>query len=267
MIAPYMLEVRLTGDDMRPDRVSARDASVLIAAIETLIASILAADPTAPADPSDRDAVIVSLAGLRPDGFALLFASPHPDQLTGAFDQVIDCLQRGTLDSLPTRAVEALRGALRVTRKYGATLELSATHAGRDRVHRTAFASDLVIKDHDAAVRGTRSLYGAVIRVGGEEPPRARLRLLNGDVISCDLARRKGWMLARDLGARLYQVVGVRGEARIRISDGALTAFRIERVLPYVPIGIERALDALAAASRAAFAPGVTGAPTDLREE
>lgn len=95
-------------------------------------------------------------------------------------------------------------------------------------------------------MRGTTSLYGMVIRVGGEEPPRARLRLLNGRTITCELAHRKSWALAQILGARLYQVVGVRGEAVTSVADRSLISFRIDRLLPYGMVGIERALNGIA---------------------
>jgi hypothetical protein len=256
---PYTLAVRLTGAAISPERVSAHDAAVLIDAVETVIASVLPAHVPA-------GEVLVSLSGVEADGFTLLFSAPAaPGVVAGAFTQVVEAFQSGRLDGLPPRAVEALRAALRVTRKHGAGLELIESGSTRDR--RRAALTDAALPDRDTAcVRGTTTLYGAVIRVGGEDPPRARLRLINGAVITCDLARRKGWALARDLGARLYQTVGVRGEALTRVSDRALIGFRIDRVLPYAPNALDRALDSIAAQSPRVFSQP-DGAPADLREE
>lgn len=261
MTGPFTIEVRLTGGDVHPATVGARDAAVLIAAVETMIASMLPDDGRA-------DEVLVSLAGLAADGFALMFASPQPEIVEAAFARVIESFQGGSLDMLPPRTVEALRGALRITRKHGASLELSAPQSRRGApLRRAAFPPDLTVyAPEEATLRAACTLYGAVIRVGGEESPRARLRLINGQVITCDLARRRGWALARDLGGRLYQVVGVRGEARVRISDHALVGYRIDRLLPYVPIGIDRALDSLAEAAPVAFS-SAAAVPADLRED
>jgi hypothetical protein len=257
---PYSIAIRLTGNAITPERVSAHDAAILIDAVETLIVSVL------PSDVLSSD-VLVSLSGVGADGFSLLFSAPAaPGAVAEAFGQVAAILHSGRLEGLPPRAVEALRAALRVTHKHGAGLELIERAGVRDR-QRAALIDAALLPSRDVpCVRGTVTLYGAVIRVGGEDPPRARLRLLNGAVMTCDLARRKGWALARDLGARLYQLVGVRGEALTRVSDRALIGFRIDRVLPYAPNAVERALDSIAAQSPRVFSQSQT-LPVDLREE
>ncbi|MBK8022059.1 MAG: hypothetical protein IPK19_11690 [Chloroflexi bacterium] len=238
----YHIEVRLTGREFSAERVHARDAAALIAAVESLLTAVIA---HLTGTPVSENEVVISLAELRPTGYALVFTAPKTGVVEHAFAHVSEAIATQQFERLPTRAVDGLREIRRIARRYAVEVEFSG-RTGRRVGVRTAVAPELRIDADLIAVRGTTSLHGMVIRVGGEEPPRARLRLLNGRTITCELAHRKSWALARDLGARLYQVVGVRGEAVTSVADRSLISFRIDRLLPYGMVGIERALNGIA---------------------
>lgn len=247
----YTIEVRLAGRDLPPTGINARDAAALIAAVEGMLAAVVARQMRSELNEAD---VVISLAELRPSGYALVFSTPKPGVVETAFAAVINCIDTERFELLPSRAVEGIREVRRITRKYGVEVEFAGRDGGKKTAHKASIRPTTHIETEPAGIRGTETLYGMVIRVGGEEPARARLRLLSGGVITCDITRRKSWMIARELGARLYQIVGVRGEARYNIADHALLHFRIDHVLPYSETSIDRALTALSEVVGSEFA-------------
>ncbi|MCK6579878.1 MAG: hypothetical protein L6Q98_17445 [Anaerolineae bacterium] len=252
----YHIEVRLTGREFSAERVHARDAAALIAAVEALLTAVLPQIAGAPAGEND---VVISLAELRPTGYALVFTAPQSGVVERAFAHIAETLRAGRVDALPARAVDGVREIRRIARKYAVEVEF-AGRSGRRGTQRAAVVPDTRIDSPVVVLHGTTSLYGVVVRVGGEEPPRARLRLINGRTLTCELAHRRSWALARELGGRLYQLVGVRGEAITNTADRSLISFRIDRLLPYSMTGIDRALNGIAEAAGDSFA----GLPDDL---
>ena len=84
-------------------------------------------------------------------------------------------------------------------------------------------------------VSGETVIYGKVERVGGVEP-RVRLRLSSHDSISCHLSES----LARQVGGRLYEEIGLKGKATWDAGDYSLLYFHAEEVTPYKPAGLVR---------------------------
>ncbi len=77
-------------------------------------------------------------------------------------------------------------------------------------------------------IRGNTVIYGKLTRVGGT-PPKARLKLLNGEAISCIVSEQ----LAKRIGNRLYEIVGLAGEAKWDADDYALLHFKAHGIAPY----------------------------------
>lgn len=257
---PFTIEVCLNGRELPPDRVNARDAAALIAAVEAMLSAVVARDLGVELNETD---VVINLAELRPSGYALVFTTPQPGVVERAFASISESVDADQLERLPIRAIDALREVRRIARKYDIETEFSARDGKKRSPRKVVVRPDLRIEIEQRGICGTETIYGTVIRVGGEEPPRAKLRLLHGQILTCDISRRKSWMIARELGARLYQIVGVRGEARYNLVDRSVLHFRIDSVLPYSEIGIDQALKALADSGGAAFSE----LPADLAEQ
>ncbi len=71
MADPFMIEVRLIGDNMTPETLSSRDIGDLIASIEQMIASVVARDN--PALGLGDDEVIVGLAAIELVSYVMHF--------------------------------------------------------------------------------------------------------------------------------------------------------------------------------------------------
>src|SRR5262245_5066996 len=94
-------------------------------------------------------------------------------------------------------------------------------------------------------IEGHTTLYGTLIAIGGINPPSARLVLLNGARLNCNVTERDNLIVARQLGKRLYSEVGVKGEARWDLQDMSISFFRIDEVLEYDSVPLTEALNNL----------------------
>jgi hypothetical protein len=97
-------------------------------------------------------------------------------------------------------------------------------------------------------LRGETVLFGRVERVGGVEP-KVRLRISDHESVSCHISEE----LAKRVGNRLYNEVGLRGQATWDAVDFELLYFHAEELLSYQAGPITAAFDALAGAVGGAF--------------
>jgi hypothetical protein len=91
-------------------------------------------------------------------------------------------------------------------------------------------------------INGETTLYGTVEKVGGAEP-RVVLRLSGKETISCETTPE----IAKNLGKRLYEFVGVQGRAKWQYGQTVLESFKINEILEYKESPIVSAMNELAA--------------------
>ena len=91
-------------------------------------------------------------------------------------------------------------------------------------------------------VTGTTTLYGKLLRIGGDNSPTAEVRFLDDEKIACKVCSVD---LARELAARLYEIIGVRGTASWATSDMSLQDFRIEHLTGYRQTSLTEAFESL----------------------
>lgn len=78
--------------------------------------------------------------------------------------------------------------------------------------------------------RGLTVIYGTCIRAGGDCHESAQIKLLDGKHITI---RLKSEDLAKEMGKRLYQVVGLYGEATWDSRSQEMTEFRADHLTEY----------------------------------
>lgn len=225
------IEIRLIGEDLTPEKISSRDIASLIAAFEQMIASVVARDN--PALAIDESDVVVGLASIRQGSYILEFATPYKPEVQSAYSIISDSIMNSDYVYLPSKSVEAIKSIRKITQKYKTDIQFWQK---RDSLTPIATISGNTRIDVETPViSGKTTLYGIVIGVYGEDPPRARLRLTNGNVLSFRITRRNALEVARQLGQRLYTRVGVKGVADWDARDMSLLDFRIDEVTNYVP--------------------------------
>jgi hypothetical protein len=222
----YVIEIRVSGEDITPDKMSSRDVGELIASIEQMIAFIVARDN--PSLGIDQSQVIVGLASVKQGSYVLQFQTPFEAEVGKAYNEVTDAINEENYNNLPAQSVEALEKVRKFTRKYRTETELWEKNGQYRQLAKVTTNTRIDIEN--ILLRGKTTLYGTVVRVGGENQPTVQIRLLDGNIQTCEIRTQN---IARQLGERLYSRVGVRGTATWDRRDMSLQSFRIEQVTSY----------------------------------
>ena len=143
---------------------------------------------------------------------------------------------REALNGQAERLAESTREALRRLQKRITKKAWQAVIQAKEAGWRLTLDSTTEIPTPPQTIEYT-TVYGVLTNIGGDDPPRATLRLADGTRLTVNLTRsqNKGISLARELAHRLYQVVGVRGEATVRLTDHMITHMLATEVIPYAP--------------------------------
>ncbi|MGH2486616.1 MAG: hypothetical protein ACRDHE_11445 [Ktedonobacterales bacterium] len=156
-------------------------------------------------------------------------------------------LSSGTLDDLPPKARDALAEASKSLAKRKHTLSfIEDTGAGI--VAATISPEHPVLPRIIRYVQEFTTLHGTLMRIGGDEKATARIateRQGRAVTVTATLSKAN----AHDLGARLYEEVGVEGWAKIDPATRQIDELRIERILKYRKVNAVEAFDALGEAA------------------
>lgn len=241
MVDRYRIEIRLVGDNMTPDKVSSRDIGELLPAIEQMIASLIARDN--PALGLDESEVVVGLAAIEQGSYKLQFETLYEVEVARAYRQITGAISADNYGSLPLKSIEAIKIVRKFTRKYKTDTQFWEKNGRYAQLATVTVTTKIDVET--TTITGKTTLYGTVIRVGGENPPRAKLRLLDGTLITCNITETNILKVARELGRRLYSMVGVHGTARWDTRDMSIEYFLIDELTPYTPTRVGQALEAL----------------------
>lgn len=244
MAKSYLFEVRLVGEHLTPDKMSSRDVGQLIASVEQMIASIVARDN--PALGIDEKEVVFGLASVQEGSYVLGFETVYENEAVKAYHAVTNAIATANFRNIPTNSVEAVKQIRTITRKYRTNTEFWL-HNGQS-TQLAIVKAETPIETEAFALKGSTTLYGTVVRIGGEDPPRVTIRLVNdGQLVTCNILNRRGTGLAiaRQLGQRLYTRVGLRGTAHWNPYDMSLEYFVVEALTEYRATGITQALETL----------------------
>ncbi len=241
MADKYTIEIRLIGDNITPNKFSSRDIGELISAIEQMLAPIIARDN--PALGIEDSEVVVGLALIQHGSYILQFQTPYEEEALKAYDKVTVSIATQKYAALPAKSIEALKIVRKIARKHNTEAQFWKKNGAYEQL--ATLSTNTRIDAEIPTIQGKTTLYGTVISVGGEDPPRVKLRLINSMAMICRVTRRDGLKVARELGQHLYSVVGVRGTAIWDVRDMTLLDFHVEELTPYRQTSIENAIESL----------------------
>ncbi len=235
MTDPYRIEIRLIGDTLTPANIRSRDIATIIEAIEQMLAAVIARDN--PHLGVDESEVTVGLAEVLHGSYRMQFQSQYDPEAKRAFVTITTAIHEQQFDALPQITVEAIKSVRKIARLYHTDLQLGYQNGTFESL--ATISANTAIDVAIPQAESETTLYGHLLRIGGTNPPTAQLQLLNGQRLNCNVTESDNLSVAKQLGARLYTQVGVRGMARWDLRDMALIFFRIDEVLPYrgVPLG------------------------------
>jgi hypothetical protein len=237
-------QIRFTGGDVHPSTVPAHELADLLNAAEQAVTS-LAAQNFPDLDPSS---VLVGLVGIRDASLGLEFTSNRPDVVAPAFHRLAMGVKTRSCEGFPSRGIAGLEviASFTARRKCRAEFRKGGETIGEPlAVMDETFAEGLPERPK---IQGETVIYGKVERVGGVEP-KVVLRLSSRESISCHLSE----VLARQVGGRLYEEVGLKGDATWDAGDYSLLYFHAKEVTPYQSAGLARAFSELAGVAASHF--------------
>lgn len=214
--------LRIIGDKVSLHSVDVEELFSLIRGFRGALAAYAASD-------RKEDDVFLALVGLSDstNNTDTLTLAGSPESLNYA-TKLVAALSSNRLDWIPERSRQHLKNVWDTIFSNGwdaCEFEGNGSHIGHAviRSERELFPAPLTL-------RGGTVLYGSCIRAGGESRRTAQLRLLDGSLITI---RLKTQDLAKRLGERLYQTVGLRGEAIWSGPNRELAKFRADELTPY----------------------------------
>lgn len=243
---PY-LEIRFAGKGASgPEHIRARDLADAIEAFEQLVVSELKASGE-DVNPND---VVVGLVDVRAGSARFRFKSSYMVAALAAFVSAARHVHEKAYGEMQTTSAKALQTLQKVGRKYNGDVELR-THEQQDE---DAEPLALIPREErielptPPCLEGITTLYGKVARVGGSTP-KVWLDVQPGERLVCEVDED----LARQIAARLYEFVGLRGVARWNLDTAEIEDFEIQALLPYEQTGAMDAFAALAEVSAEDF--------------
>jgi hypothetical protein len=230
-------QIRFTGGDVHPVTVPAHELADLLLGAEQAISSLASKE----FPELDASTLVIGLSSIKDASLGLEFTTNRPDVVGPAFQRLANGIHSKTWEDFPSRSLAGLEIIANFTsrRKCAAQFWNGVGSTEPLAVLDENFCESIPRRSR---VRGETLVYGRVERVGGVEP-KARLRLLNGDSLSCRLSEG----LARQLGGKLYEEVALRGTATWDASDYSLIYFYADELTNYEPIGLTEAFQELKA--------------------
>jgi len=174
------------------------------------------------------------------------------DSLARHGDRVLGALERRELSDLPydaaAAAFRAFRGPLR--KRWRVTLRRGEWSTQGDVV--VSELEPLAEPERPAPVlvRGTTSLYGKCVSLGGANKPKIEIQPLEG---GSSIKAQAEKVHVQALASRIYEIVGVRGEATWDAESWEIVAFKVTEVLDYKDQGIMAGLTELQEAAGDAY--------------
>ena len=233
------LQIRMTGEGIDPETVKASDLAEFITETEKAIEKTAAAHGIALPDEA-----LVSLVKIERGSNLMTLAID--DLVRSGASGVTHAISEQKYYKLPEPTWEALAEISRLASRRGIAYQF-LPNPELDAVPATISAREPVPEPPESpAASGTTTIYGKCLRVGGVEP-KAEIEL-SGELtklfinISKDDAKR--------LAHRLYEEVGIEGEATWDVRTWVIKSFRATRLLDYQPAPLPDAFREVAEASR-----------------
>ncbi|MGI9952322.1 hypothetical protein V3F56_08160 [Moorellaceae bacterium AZ2] len=235
MNIPVAFELSLQGEGVYPETTPLSELVEFLSAIEKAIKALTEAEGT------DKEELIVGLVEVKRSSTILRFTSNRPSEVRQAWGTIVGALATKNLEQLPSQAKKLIETSVSYAKKRKASVGFITVPGQPPAV---CIDPNTEFPTHETKVRGETVLYGLVTRVGGKEP-KVGLSLDNGTFLVCETSRQ----LAKQLGSRLYEWVGLSGIAEWDTRDWSITAFEARELIEYTAVPIT---DAIASLARAA---------------
>jgi hypothetical protein len=217
----HEVQVAITGAQVSPEEVSLRELVAVLTRLDAAIQSYAVAKLEVP------EGLAVSLVDIRSGSESLVLSVPDP--LLPAVVTIAESFQRGDYSALPNATYKELYELSETVVGRGWSLEIrEEPKVGIPYASLTPEAP-LAPPAAPVQLKGTSTIHGRCLRVGGSTKPRAEIRLDSGELLNVDLSET----LAKELAPQLYEEVALEGTATWDPDTWKIEHFRVSDVLPY----------------------------------
>jgi hypothetical protein len=216
------IEINIKGEGVTPGNIRARDLADLLVSSEEMFASvILSQQPNI-----TRDEIVIGLVGIYSGTVRLEFAPQSAEVTFAAADRIAQAFTENNLRSLPLASLENMKTITSFAKKRNCDIEFTSRNG--QSISLMTFHPETII-DLPPDIHGETVIYGKLVRIGGRDPT-AMIELTDNEQITCDILDQE---VAKTLAPRLYNWIGLKGEAKWNSGDFSLQSFRITGITEY----------------------------------
>lgn len=237
----HQVYVAITGAQVSPEQVSLKELVGILSRLDRAIVSYAAAQQI---DLSEDASV--SLVHIESGSECLVFSVPDP--LVGVVAGISKAVGERQYGELPAETYEELYALSQAVSLRGWDLEIKEDNARGIQYARFGAKEPLDAPYAPAFVKGTTTVYGQCLRVGGVHP-KAELRLPSGKLMHVDLSEQ----VAKELATRLYEEVALEGAATWDTATWEILEFRVSQVTAFQKTDPVLAFKELAEAAHGAW--------------
>jgi hypothetical protein len=229
-------DVRIAGAGVSPETVRAGDLAALLIHLERSVHQVMGIR-------GEVSGVPLSLVRIEQGSDRLTFGVMAT--AVSAVVAITVAIKTGDYADIPLGAHKSLRELSELVSRREWLVEFE-----QDKdlgIRRAVISANSEVPDpRSMTTRGTTTIFGECVMVGGASDTRARIRLrATGQLLSIDMTEE----LCKELAPRLYEDVAIEGEAFWRQRDRQIVAFRATRIADYRPGSLDEGFREMAGAA------------------
>lgn len=216
-----ILEIHFTGENISPESIRIGEIAVILDAIENVLLTVVAKEH----EGLTKEILTIGLHNINAGSLGLQFTSRLPEVVTPAFEQVAISIRSGAIENIPFESLNHFEKILSFVKRHQAQADFMIINGKSNTL--ATLTPDFEIPKQ-VYIAGQTTVYGEIVRVGGVEP-KVEVKTISGQTIYCPFEIE----LASQLGALLYQLVGLDGVARWNAKNFEIEEFRVTGVSEY----------------------------------
>lgn len=229
------IEVRVTGEGFSLETIRPGKVTRYLNSIEAFVMAIVKHDN--PELDLARDGAL-GFTSIHPGSFVAGLISPHVE-VGRAWRKASRAIECGDFSNFPSEATREFREFITFNRRHNTEAEFWEYNGTHHRL--TVVTSETKVPD-PVLVSGRTTLYGKLLRIGGESSPTAQIRFTDASSVTCQVQSTE---LASSMAERLYETIGVRGTGKWESKSLELQEFRIEELTDYRQTSLTEAFESL----------------------
>lgn len=228
-----VIQLHLTGSDISPGKMRSKDLAVVMTAVEEMISSYISAK-----HPEVKgEEVMIALETINEGSLTLNFKPNVEEYSISAIQDIAGFIEKKRINELPFKTRKSIQEIRNIAFKRKFNAEFYTINGSKDYLTSINSSVEIPVSSN---LRGETTLYGTIIRVGGQDPT-VMIKTIDGETLYC--AAKSS--VVRQAGKKLYETVGVRGEAEWDIETMRIKEFTILEFTEYEDIPVDESFSEL----------------------